>query len=264
MNAQTRLDPTQRFSDRVENYIKYRPRYPDTLLPLLERELGLTSDSVIADIGCGTGISSEPFLKNGNKVYGIEPNDPMRNAAQRLLADYPKFHAFKGTAEATTLPDQRIDFIFAMQAFHWFDREKAKTEFLRILKPAGHAILIWNSRKKGVSPFLEAYEQLLQQYATDYSTVRHENVDEDSLRTFLGPTFTHHRLDNQQIFDFEGLQGRLLSSSYVPREDHPNYQPLLRELRRTFDRFQQDGAVIFAYDTDVYWGNLRPPYHDAA
>jgi len=250
------LDPTQRFSDRVDNYIRYRPRYPDTLLPLLQRDLNLTRDHVIADIGCGPGISSEPFLRFGNKVYGIEPNDPMRQAAQRLLADFPKFHAFKGTAEATTLPDHHIDFITAMQAFHWFDREKARTEFLRNLRPAGHAVIIWNTRKKGASPFLDAYEHLLQQFATDYSLVRHDNIDEGALRTFLGPTFTHHRLDNQQIFDYAALEGRLLSSSYAPAADHPNHTPMLRELKRIFDRFQQNGTVPFDYDTDVYWGTL--------
>ena len=252
------LDPTQRFSDRVDNYIRYRPRYPDTLLPLLERELNFTPQAVIADIGCGPGISSEPFLKNGNKVYGIEPNDAMREAAQRRLADSPKFRACKGTAEATTLPDQWVDFITAMQAFHWFDREKAKLEFRRILKQSGHVILIWNSRKKGASPFLEAYEQLLQQFATDYSLVRHENVDESALRTFLGPSFTHHHLDNQQIFDYPGLEGRLLSSSYAPIETHPNHAPMLRELKRIFDRFAQNNTVPFDYDTDVYWGTLVP------
>lgn len=252
----TKLAPTERFSDRVENYIRYRPRYPDTLLPLLVRELNLAPQHVIADIGCGPGQSSEPFLRNGNKVYGIEPNDAMRDAAQRLLADFPRFKALKGTAEATTLPEQWVDFITAMQAFHWFDREQARLEFRRILKPAGHVILIWNSRKKGASPFLDAYEQLLQQFATDYSLVRHENVDESALKTFLGPAFTHHRLANQQIFDYAGLEGRLLSSSYVPRDDHPNYQPMLRELKRIFDRFNENRTVPFDYDCDVYWGNL--------
>jgi len=250
----TQLDPKLRFSDRVENYIRFRPRYPETLLPLLVRELNLTPAHVIADIGCGPGISSEPFLRNGNKVYGIEPNDPMRLAAQRMLAEFPNFKIFKGTAESTTLPDNWIDFITAMQAFHWFDREKARLEFQRILKHAGRAIIIWNSRKKGATPFLDAYEQLLQQFATDYSAVRHDNIDEGALRTFLGPTFAHHRLDNQQIFDFESLQGRLLSSSYAPAEGHPNHEPMLRELRRIFDRFEQNGTVPFDYDTDVYWG----------
>lgn len=252
----TTLDPTQRFSDRVENYIRYRPRYPETLLPLLVRELNLAPEHVIADIGCGPGQSSEPFLRNGNKVYGIEPNDAMREAGQRLLAEFPKFRALKGTAEATTLPEQWIDLITAMQAFHWFDREKAKLEFRRILKQTGHVVLIWNSRKKGATPFLDAYEQLLQQFATDYSLVRHENVDEGALRTFLGPSFTHHRLPNKQIFDYPSLEGRLLSSSYVPREDHPNYQPMLRELKRIFDRFNENVTVPFDYDCDVYWGTL--------
>jgi SAM-dependent methyltransferase len=252
----TQLSSTERFSDRVENYIRYRPRYPGTLLPLLERELNLSPSHVIADIGCGPGQSSELFLRNGNKVYGIEPNDPMRSAADRLLADFPKFKAVKGTAEATTLPEQWVDFITAMQAFHWFDREKTKLEFRRILKESGQVVLIWNSRKKGASPFLDAYEQLLQQFATDYSAVRHENIDEGALKTFLGPSFTHHQLANQQIFDYPGLEGRLLSSSYVPRDDQPNYHPMLRELKRIFERFNENSAVPFDYDCDVYWGTL--------
>jgi len=252
------LDPTKRFSSRVENYVKYRPTYPPEIIPLLESDCGLTPASIIADVGSGTGLLTELFLKNGNQVYGIEPNPEMRAAGEKILAKYSKFTSVDAAAEATTLPDHSVDFIVAGQAFHWFDREKARLEFQRILKPTGHAIIIWNSRKKGATPFLDAYEQILQQFATDYSAVRHENVDEDALRTFLGPTFTHRRLDNQQIFAFESLQGRLLSSSYAPAEGHPNHEPMLRELRRIFDRFEQNGTVPFDYDTDVYWGNLTP------
>src|SRR3954447_4559397 len=129
MNA----DPTRRFSNRVEDYIKYRPNYPRALVRLLEAECGMTGASVIADVGSGTGILSELFLKNGNRVYGVEPNREMREAGERLLASYTNFVSVDGRAEATTLDDASVDFVTAGQAFHWFDPPRTRREFVRVL-----------------------------------------------------------------------------------------------------------------------------------
>src|SRR5262249_24618794 len=139
-------DVTQRFSSRVENYIKYRPGYPKDVIETLQSECGLIPDSIIADVGSGTGILTEMFLRNGNVVYGIEPNREMREAAARLLKDYPRFRSLSAQAEETTLDDASVDFITAGQAFHWFDRKKTRVEFARILKPRGRVSLIWNER----------------------------------------------------------------------------------------------------------------------
>ena len=106
---------TTRFSDRVAYYIKYRPGYPAKVITLLNREIGLSPATVIADIGSGTGISSELFLKNGNRVFGVEPNQPMREAAESRLAGYDAFISINGTAEATTLPDASVDLVTAGQ-----------------------------------------------------------------------------------------------------------------------------------------------------
>ena len=116
------LDPTKRFSNRVENYLKYRPRYPAAIIPLLESECGLTPETLVADVGSGTGFLTELFLKHGNRVLGVEPNAEMRSAGERLLAKYPTFCSVNAMAEATTLADSSIDLIIAGQAFHWFDR----------------------------------------------------------------------------------------------------------------------------------------------
>src|SRR5579885_3110804 len=130
-------DPTRRFSDRVENYVRYRPHYPDGVLDVLRTETGLTPTAVVADVGSGTGISAKLFLRNGNLVLGVEPNREMREAAERLLSDYPHFTSVAGTAEATTLPDRSVDYAVAAQAFHWFDHDRARHEFARILHPGG-------------------------------------------------------------------------------------------------------------------------------
>lgn len=250
-------DPTRRFSTRVENYVKYRPDYPVAILDLLRGECGLTPACVIADIGSGTGISAQLFLANGNRVYGVEPNREMREAGERLLAQYPRFVSIAATAERTTLPDALADFIVAGQAFHWFDRESARTEFSRVLKPGGWVVLMWNERRVDDTPFLQDYERLLRTYSTDYAMVDHRQMDDSVLGAFFGPGgFRLARFDNAQQFDFEGLRGRLLSSSYAPEPAHPNYEPMLLELRCIFEAHRSHGTVTIAYDTNVYWGRL--------
>src|SRR5579863_1705779 len=169
-------DATQRFSSRVENYVRYRPGYPPEVLELLKNECGLTPDSTVADIASGTGIFTRILAENGNRVFGVEPNDEMRRAGERLLESYSGFTSIAGTAEATTLQDHSVDIVTAAQAAHWFDREKARREFVRILKPGGWLVLLWNERRTDSTPFLREYEHLLLAYGTDYQDVRHENT----------------------------------------------------------------------------------------
>ncbi len=251
------LDPTQRFSDRVENYVKYRPHYPAAIVDTLQADCGLTGDSVVADVGSGTGILTELFLKSGARVFGIEPNREMRAAGERLLQGYARFTSIAATAEATTLPAHSVDFVAAGQAFHWFDRQKVRQEFWRILKPQGWLVLIWNLRRTQASPFLEAYEKLLQTYAIDYAAVDHRLITDEIIAAFFRPgTFKLEVFENSQPQDFEGCQGRLLSASYTPRPDHPSYAPMLAELRSIFDAHQVKGMVSFEYDTKMYYGQL--------
>ncbi len=250
-------DPTQRFSSRVGNYVKYRPSYPAAIIDLLAVECGLTPDSIVADVGSGTGLLSELFLKAGNRVWGIEPNREMRAAGEQLLRGYDRFASIAATAEATTLPDRSVDFITAGQAFHWFDRVRAGPEFARILKPEGWLVLIWNERRIDSTPFLRAYEQLLYTYATDYGQVDHKQVDLDVIRAaFPAAAFKSRSFDNHQRFDLEGVQGRLLSSSYAPEAGHPNHAPMLAELASIFEAYQQNGEIVFEYDTRVYYGQF--------
>ncbi|HKO98437.1 MAG TPA: class I SAM-dependent methyltransferase [Pyrinomonadaceae bacterium] len=245
-----------RFSTRVENYIKFRPGYPKELLTILKTDCGLTESSTIADVGSGTGILSELFLRNGNRVFGVEPNEPMRAAGERLLSSFAEFVSIEGSAEATTLDSKSVDFITAGQAFHWFDRDAAKTEFKRILKPKGWVVLVWNERLTESTAFLREYEKLLLQYGTDYQEIRHENVENEIAGFFSPQPFQLQNLPNLQRFDLEGLKGRVFSSSYVPEPGHPKFAPLESRLVEIFNIHNQGGEVAFEYVTKIFYGQL--------
>ena len=250
-------DATQRFSSRVDNYVRYRPGYPPEVLELLKAECGLKPGSAIADIASGTGILTHILLENGNRVFGVEPNPEMRRAGEQLLTRYPGFTSVAGSAEATTLGDHSVDIITAAQAAHWFDREKARREFVRILVPGGWTVLLWNERDTDATPFLREYEQLLLNYGTDYREVRHEHTT-DAIDTFFAPSpFQSKVFHYSQELDADVLEGRLLSSSYTPQAEDASYESMLRELRRIFDRHQRSGLVSFEYSTRVYYGRLE-------
>lgn len=248
---------TSRFSDRVENYVRYRPGYPPEVLQALKSECGLEAKHVVADIASGTGTWTRQLLENGNRVFGVEPNAEMRHAGERLLGGYANFTSVAGTAERTTLSAHSVDFVTAAQAAHWFDRKPAREEFLRILRPGGWLVLLWNQRCTDLTPFLRAYEQLLLTYGTDYQDVRHENTTA-AVNEFFDPArFQERAFDMGQEFDYEGLEGRLLSSSYAPGPEHPKHGPILDELRHIFEEHAVAGRVSFQYQTRMFFGRLR-------
>ena len=251
------IDPTTRFTHRAENYAKYRPHYPQEIASFLAGEIDLSPDWQIADIGSGTGLLSEMWLGNGNTVYAVEPNQDMREMAERLLGAHSSFHSIRGTAEATTLPAGSIDLVSAGSAFHWFDAEKARTEFQRILKPGGYALLAWNSRKPESSEFAAAFGEILHEFGANRRPADHRSRREEHIEAFFGSG--GHKIaafENGQSLDWEGLKGRLLSLSSAPLPGEPNYEPMIEHLRHVFDTYQEDGSVRFDYNTQVYYGHL--------
>jgi SAM-dependent methyltransferase len=248
---------TSRFSDRVDNYVRYRPGYPPEVLQTLKAECGLTPAHVVADIASGTGIWTRSLLKNGNRVFAVEPNAEMRQAADLLLMSFPNFVSVAGTAEATTLSDQSVDFISAAQAAHWFDRPRSRREFTRILKPEGWLVLVWNERLTDSTPFLRDYENLLLSYGTDYQEVRHERTTA-SVHEFFDPApFQERVFPMRQDFDFMGLVGRLLSSSYAPGPKHPQHARMVSALLSLFQTHAVAGRVAFDYKTRMYFGQFE-------
>jgi SAM-dependent methyltransferase len=253
----TFTDSKQRFSNRVADYLRYRPGYPSGVRDLLRAECGLRTGHVIADIGSGTGFLSELFLKNGNRVFGIEPNEAMRQAGEEYLAEFDNFTSINGSAESTTLEDACADFVVCGQAFHWFDRDAARREFQRIFKPGGWLVVVWNERLAEASPFVREYENLLRKFGTDYERVKENYPTEEHMREFFGANeYRSHELPNFQEFDFDGLAGRLRSSSFAPTPDAPTYESMMAELRRIFDAHNKDGHVRLEYSTHIYFGHL--------
>ena len=247
-----KIDPKKRFSSRVENYIKYRPSYPLEIIDFLKEKKILLEDTVIADIGSGTGILTKIFLDNGNQVYGVEPNKDMREAAEKHLQGFTNFSSLEGSAESTGLEENCIDLIIVGQAFHWFDVEEAKREFKRILKPNGNVALIWNNRGKAGKDFNSSYENFILKYGTDYREVKKNEGNVDLFFNYQKETFY-----NFQELDFTRFKGRVLSSSYIPLVDKPIFPKMILELENLFNKHQRNGIIRIEYDTEVYLGKLE-------
>ena len=255
----TFTDAKQRFSNRVADYVRYRPGYPQAVLDLLRAECGLRPENVIADIGSGTGFLSELFLKNGNRVFGVEPNQEMREGGEQHLAAYKNFTSVNGSAESTTLANTSIDFVTAGQAFHWFDPAAARREILRVLKPAGWVLIAWNDRRMEEKQLTREYEELLERFGIDYKRVKDSYPELHRIRNFFGSdNFFSRDVPNEQVLDWDGLCGRLRSSSFAPTEGHPNYAPMMKDLDRIFRAHEQQGRVRMQYWTRLYFGKLVP------
>lgn len=255
------MDVTQRFSSRVDDYVKYRPSYPAALVDDLFSAGILRPGATIADIGSGTGLLAKVFLDRALSVLAVEPNSEMRAAGVASLSRYPQFTSRPGRAEETGLPTASVDLISAGQAFHWFDPPAAKIEFRRILRdsaaPKGYVALIWNERKVETSPFLQGYEAMMKRVSAEYEKVDHRRVTDDTMRAFFATdTMTLHTYSNAQAFDLPGLRGRVLSSSYAPQEGRPGHEEMIQTLDDLFTRHQNNGAVLFEYETKVYTGKV--------
>jgi SAM-dependent methyltransferase len=250
-------DPRDRFSDRVDDYVRCRPGYPQGLVELLMRKCGLAADRVVVDLGSGTGILSAMLLGSGARVIGVEPNAAMRTAAEERFVDEPRFESVDGSAEATGLPDGSADLATVGQAFHWFDPVRTRAELRRVLRPPGWVALVWNMRSS--TPFNDAYEAMLEELAPDYPAVRaRDRAADGTVHAFFAPYEPSvERFPNAQRFDEAGLRGRLMSSSYAPKPGQPQHEPLMRRMREIFATHARDGHVELVYDTVAYVGTAR-------
>jgi SAM-dependent methyltransferase len=250
--------PTERFTSRADAYARYRPGYPPAAVTLLKQRCGLSPQAVVADVGSGTGILTALLLHSGAEVFGVEPNGAMRACAEAALRGWPRFRSVNGTAEDTTLAPQSVDLLVAGQAFHWFDVPKARAEGLRVIRSGGSGALLWNERPRDTTAFLADYEALLLRHAPEYATITASRANETSMREFFGGSMERAEFANRQQLVFEGLQGRLMSSSYAPEPGHPEYAPMMAGLRKVFDTHAHDGQVVLPYQTLVYFGRLGP------
>ena len=254
----SKLDPKDRFSDRVADYVKYRPSYPASLLDILEEEVGSLEGRCVADLGSGTGIMARLLLDRGAHVFAVEPNDAMRRAAEQASSEHPRFQSIAASAERTTLEPDSVDVITAAQAFHWFEPTEAREECARILRPGGEVALIWNSRDETNAPFSLAYDAFLQRWASDgyRSASRKWDVEKDRFGGFFSDAPREHTAQNIQKVDLPGLTGGLFSTSYMPKPESTEH-PVYDAIRVLFDAFQKDGFVDILYTTRLYIGSVH-------
>jgi ubiquinone/menaquinone biosynthesis C-methylase UbiE len=244
----------KRFCGRADVYSKYRPRYPQAIISILESEISFDNEKVVADIGSGTGLLAEVFLHNGNVVWCVEPNAEMRSAAEHNLDTYKNFHSASATAENTTLESSSVDLVTVGQALHWFDPEKSKKEFSRILKLGGKVAIVYNERKEQ-GGLMSEYESLVKSYAKDGAKV--PEIDDPYLERFFGlGKFKKFIVPNSQQLDLEGLLGRASSASYFPRREEAGFEILRKSLTQLFQKYQVGEKVEFLYNTLLIVGSL--------
>lgn len=244
---------TLRFSERVGDYTKYRPSYPDVAVEWVLREAHIQPQDAIADVGAGTGIMSGLLLRHGAHVYAVEPDPVMRAAAEAAHGGFKNYHSVDGTAESTKLADESVKLVTVAQAFHWFDFVAAKHEFARILKPDGRVALFWNTRRSEANPFHQDYEAFFRTHGTDYREVSHTRIDSQAFDEF----FAHHRKQsfaNRQDLNLEGLLGRIKSCSFVPHEGEDGFDEMITAARALFEKHADNDRVTILYDCEVYIG----------
>lgn len=245
-----------RFTNRANNYARFRPGYPAAIIDHLTSAIGLHSAMDVADIGSGTGISSVLFLDNGHTVYGVEPNDAMRAEAEKYLHGYDRFHSINGTAENTSLPDNSIDIILAGQSFHWFAQQEAKQEFRRIARPDAHILLLWNIRDISTD-FSTAYERIIARFGRGYEARNRDLAAEDKHTSFFSSSgYCRQIFTHTQLLDYEQLRGRLLSTSFLPSEEDADCAAMLAELAALFNFYEENGKIRFDYTTTLYTAKI--------
>jgi SAM-dependent methyltransferase len=246
-------DPTERFTGRSEDYRLHRPRYPDALFQYLLDNSVIWRGCSVADVGSGTGIFSQGLLDRGVEVFAVEPNKEMRECAEAALGSRVGFHSVVGRSEATTLGMASVDAVTAAQAFHWFDIDPTKIEFSRILRPGAQVCIVYNERDV-CDPFSGEYEGLVGVY-TDPDKVRREKSRDP--RAFFVGKCREASFPNQQELDREGVLGRVLSNSHMPKKGDDGYEEVVRRLSEIFNRHQESGRVILHYNSRVYHGTLE-------
>ena len=253
------METATRFNQTVDFYDQYRPTYPIALLEYLQKQVGLQEGDSVADIGSGTGKLTSLLVNLGLEVYAVEPNEKFREIAAHKLGQYANFHNVPGDSEVTHLPDYCVKLITVAQAFHWFKPIPTKTEFLRILQPQGYLALIWNNRLIHDSPFMRAYEALMEKYGINYHEVAADRFNPEGLRDFFAPAeMTVFQTPHEQILNWEGLVGRTESISYLPKKGAPRYAEMMQDLQAIHDACAVAGKVVFLYETKVYFGMLKP------
>jgi SAM-dependent methyltransferase len=251
------MKPTDKFTDKAEVYAKYRPNYPIEYIEYLISETCLNEDSIIADVGSGTGILSMQLLERGFTVIGVEPNDDMRAVAEQTLKQDSRFISVKASAENTTIKDNSLDLVTVAQAFHWFNMKQFRVECQRILKQNARVALVWNSRE-GLSDLNKESADVCREYCTNFKGFS-GGMEETPIafqHFFKDGKYDLKYFRNDLPFDLSGFLGRYLSASYAPKKTDKEYKPFITALSSLFEKYSHNGKIIIPNITRSYLGKV--------
>ena len=249
---------TERFTGKADIYKKFRPGYPKEFIDYLYTQAGFSKESVIADIGSGTGIFSRLLLERGSRVCCVEPNGDMRRTAERDLSEFENFFSINALADNTGLPENSIDLVTAAQAFHWFDRHTFKSECRRILKYGGKVVLVWNIRDHE-HEIIKKDHIIRARYCVDTKGLGESGGPPKDIGDFFMDKACEVKIFRNDLqSDKEGYIGRNLSASYAPKEDlHPEkYRGFVEELTALFDEYSINGKMDFPHFTQSFVGTV--------
>ena len=234
---------TQQFTGKASAYTKGRSDYPEALFDDLYHKYGFAPDSVIADIGSGTGKFCQPLLMRGSIVYAVEPNEDMLHAAPSFLRSASNYHPVKASAESTTLPDASIDHITCAAAFHWLDAKAFHAECRRILKPGGLVVMAWNVRDRE-APLNRAHAEVFRRFCPKFTSLSHGfDACQADLSIFYGGKYERIAYEDSTVQDKKKFLARSLSSSYALKPKDAEYAGFVSALEELFDAWKQDGVV---------------------
>ena len=252
-------DSKERFSGRAGRYAQYRPGYPAEAVDWIISQTGIEPGAMAADIGSGTGKFTRLLLERGYRVQAVEPNQNMREAAEQELSGHPGFTSLPFSAEETGIAGGSVDLITSAQAFHWFDREKCKAEWKRILKPGGMAVLVWNARSDEYgqdSGLMAEYGAAIKKWSVNYPFTQQDNMTPAVYAAFFGGGYEEKHFHWRQPYTYDELLGFSLSKSYAPLPGHEHYEPLAEALKDIMERYGEGGVVYLQYQTEVILGRL--------
>ncbi len=246
------MNTTQVYSSKAEKYARYRWSYAPEAIQTILDVTGITAESVVADIGAGTGILTQEFVGQVKRIFAVEPNPEMRAIATRKLAQYPSCQVVDGRSEATTLADNSIDLITAAQAIHWFDPQAAKKEFHRILKPAGWLAIC---RNYGTDHELGEALQDVYPVETDTETLM---IGKSQPRSFYFEDGEYRRQEYPFKIQvtWEEFFGGVSTASFAPDEGSLLYAEFENGVRKVFDRFSSEGLILQQGVTELYLGQI--------
>jgi ubiquinone/menaquinone biosynthesis C-methylase UbiE len=242
------------FYNKANEYALGRPTYPEEIIQKL-KELGIGEHSVVADVGAGTGLLTRLLTKLGCTIYAVEPNEDMLHACKQYCEDYSDIEFIPAPAENTQIQAHHLDAIFVAQAFHWFDKARAKVEFQKILKEDGYVIYLWNDMQLE-GAFEKAYIQLLNQYQVKTTAAIAKFDPDQDKRIFLGQPFEKLNYTNQQVLNVEELIANATSLSYTPTKLSDNYHEFVQQITNLFNVHQEEGQVILHYQTEMCIGQF--------